>query len=65
MPEQLRSVPTFSSIQSIPAQPVAFYSSTTARCWCQATITRRTDGQWAHPASPGNSGGIYCRESAR
>jgi hypothetical protein len=53
------------SVQRTPAQPVALYSSTTARCWCQATITRRVDGEWHHPATPGNSAGIYCRETDR
>lgn len=46
---------TLGSIQLIPAQPVMLYSSTTARCWCQDTITLRTDGQWMHRQ------GMYCR----
>lgn len=55
----------FGTVQSTPAQPVAFYSATTARCWCQATITRRVDGQWYHPPRQDDPTGSYCRETAR
>lgn len=46
------------SIQFIPAEPVALYARTSARCWCESTITLRTDGVWWHGAHQG----IYCRE---
>lgn len=49
------------SIQFLPAEPVAPYTRTTARCRCASTITLRTDGVWWHGARQG----IYCREGSR
>lgn len=49
------------SMQRLPADPVAPYTNTAARCRCQSTITLRTDGIWWHGASQG----IYCREGSR
>lgn len=50
----------FGTIQNTPAQPVAFYNvaGTVARCWCQATIKLRVDGEWTHGAVQG----LLCRE---
>lgn len=46
------------TVQHTPATPVMFYSRTSARCWCDATITLRVDGYWSHGALVG----IYCPE---
>ena len=46
------------SLQFNPATPVAMYTSTSARCWCGATIMLRTDGYWTHGAVVG----LYCPE---
>jgi len=49
------------SIQFLPAEPVAFYTRTSARCRCESTIMLRTDGYWTHGARQG----LYCREGSR
>jgi hypothetical protein len=49
---------TLGTVQNTPAQPVCFYTSTSARCWCGETITLRVDGQWWH----GPVQGFLCRE---
>jgi hypothetical protein len=54
----------FGTIQNTPAQPVCMYTSTSARCWCGATIKLRTDGLWTHASAPTSlyPRPLYCRE---